>query len=53
MTIASELCARLGKTALEAADYSGFIANRILMPMISEAIFALMEGVDTRERSTA
>ncbi|CAN5889988.1 3-hydroxybutyryl-CoA dehydrogenase [soil metagenome] len=49
MTVASELCAKLGKTALEAADYPGFIANRILMPMINEAIFALMEGVGTAE----
>jgi 3-hydroxybutyryl-CoA dehydrogenase len=49
MTMASELCARLGKTALEAADYPGFIANRILMPMINEAAYALMEGVGTRE----
>ena len=49
MTIATELCTRLGKTALEAADYPGFIANRILMPMINEAIFALMEGVGTAE----
>ena len=49
MTVASELCATLGKTALEAADYPGFIANRILMPMINEAIYALMEGVGTRE----
>jgi 3-hydroxybutyryl-CoA dehydrogenase len=49
MTIATELCTRLGKTALEAADYPGFIANRILMPMINEAIFALMEGVGTPE----
>ena len=49
MTIASELCAQLGKTALEAADYPGFIANRILMPMINEAIFAYMEGVGTAE----
>ena len=40
---------RLGKTAVEAADYPGFIANRILMPMINEAIFALMEGVGTAE----
>jgi 3-hydroxybutyryl-CoA dehydrogenase len=47
MAIASDLCVRLGKTALEAADYPGFIANRILMPMINEAIFALMEGVGT------
>jgi 3-hydroxybutyryl-CoA dehydrogenase len=49
MAIASELCTTLGKTALEAADYPGFIANRILMPMINEAIYALMEGVGTRE----
>jgi 3-hydroxybutyryl-CoA dehydrogenase len=49
MAIASALCAKLGKTALEAADYPGFIANRILMPMINEAIYALMEGVGTAE----
>jgi 3-hydroxybutyryl-CoA dehydrogenase len=49
LTIASDLCTRLGKTALEAADYPGFIANRILMPMINEAIYALMEGVGTAE----
>jgi 3-hydroxybutyryl-CoA dehydrogenase len=47
MRIASELCVALGKTPIEAADYPGFIANRILMPMINEAIFALMEGVGT------
>jgi len=47
MGVASALCATLGKTAMEAADYPGFIANRILMPMINEAIFALMEGVGT------
>jgi 3-hydroxybutyryl-CoA dehydrogenase len=49
MKIASDLCVTLGKTPVEAADYPGFIANRILMPMINEAIFALMEGVGTRE----
>ena len=49
MAVASDLCTKLGKTALEAADYPGFIANRILMPMINEAIFALMEGVGTAE----
>jgi 3-hydroxybutyryl-CoA dehydrogenase len=43
------LVATLGKTAVEAADYPGFIANRILMPMINEAVFALMEGVGTAE----
>src|SRR4051794_33231467 len=49
MRTASELCAALGKTPIEAADYPGFIANRILMPMINEAIFAVMEGVGTPE----
>jgi 3-hydroxybutyryl-CoA dehydrogenase len=49
MQAATALCGRLGKTAIEAADYPGFIANRILMPMINEAIFALMEGVGTAE----
>jgi len=49
MTIASELCGALGKTAVEAADYPGFIANRVLMPMINEAIYALMEGVGTAD----
>ena len=49
MRIASELCTALGKTPIEAADYPGFIANRILMPMINEAIFALMEGVGTAD----
>src|SRR5262245_29630231 len=38
MAIATELSAKLGKTPVEAADYPGFIANRILMPMINEAI---------------
>jgi 3-hydroxybutyryl-CoA dehydrogenase len=47
--IAQRLCERLGKTAVEAADRPGFIANRILMPMINEAVFALHEGVGTRE----
>jgi len=49
MRVASELCAQLGKTAVEAADYPGFIANRVLMPMINEAIYAVMEGVGTPE----
>jgi 3-hydroxybutyryl-CoA dehydrogenase len=46
---ATDLCRALGKTPVEAADYPGFIANRILMPMINEAIFAVMEGVGTPE----
>jgi 3-hydroxybutyryl-CoA dehydrogenase len=49
MKIASDLCVTLGKMPVEAADYPGFIANRILMPMINEAIFAVMEGVGTPE----
>ena len=49
MRIGSELCRRLGKTPVEAADFPGFIANRILMPMINEAIYAVMEGVGTPE----
>ena len=49
LTTASELCVKLGKTPVEAADYPGFIANRILMPMINEAIYAVMEGVGTPE----
>jgi 3-hydroxybutyryl-CoA dehydrogenase len=44
-----DLAKRLGKTAVEAGDFPGFLANRILMPMINEAIFALMEGVGTVE----
>ncbi len=39
----------LGKTPVEAEDYPGFISNRILCPMLNEAIYALMEGVGTRE----
>jgi 3-hydroxybutyryl-CoA dehydrogenase len=49
MKTASDLCARLGKTPVEAADFPGFIANRVLMPMINEAIFAVMEGVGTAD----
>ena len=49
MEIARDLCVKLGKTPVEAADYPGFIANRVLMPMINEAIFAVMEGVGTPE----
>lgn len=43
------LAEKLGKTPVEAQDYPGFISNRILCPMINEAIYALMEGVGTRE----
>ena len=47
MKIASDLCVTLGKTPVEAADFPGFIANRVLMPMLNEAMFAVMEGVGT------
>jgi 3-hydroxybutyryl-CoA dehydrogenase len=42
-------CARLGKTIIVAEDYPAFIVNRILMPMINEAIYALYEGVGSVE----
>jgi 3-hydroxybutyryl-CoA dehydrogenase len=45
----SDLSSKLGKTPLECNDMPGFVANRVLMPMINEAIFALSEGVATRE----
>jgi 3-hydroxybutyryl-CoA dehydrogenase len=44
-----EIAKALGKTPVEVNDYPGFVANRILLPMINEAIFAVMEGVATRE----
>jgi 3-hydroxybutyryl-CoA dehydrogenase len=44
-----ELCKRLGKTAVEVNDYPGFVSNRILMPMINEAVYCVMEGVATQE----
>ncbi|MDA0328479.1 MAG: 3-hydroxybutyryl-CoA dehydrogenase [Gemmatimonadetes bacterium] len=40
-----ELAAELGKTPVEVNDFPGFVSNRVLMPMINEAIFAVMEGV--------
>jgi 3-hydroxybutyryl-CoA dehydrogenase len=49
MQVAVELCTKLGKTPVESADYPGFIANRLLMPLINEAIYAVMEGVGTPE----
>ncbi len=44
-----EVARALGKTPVEVNDYPGFVANRILLPMINEAIFAVMEGVATPE----
>jgi 3-hydroxybutyryl-CoA dehydrogenase len=42
------LCERLGKTPVEVNDFPGFVSNRILMPMINEAVFCLMEGVSAK-----
>jgi 3-hydroxybutyryl-CoA dehydrogenase len=44
-----ELSKNLGKTPVEVNDYPGFVSNRVLMPMINEAIYCLMEGVGTKE----
>jgi 3-hydroxybutyryl-CoA dehydrogenase len=44
-----EVCQQMGKTPVEANDSPGFISNRILCPMINEAIFALQEGIGTPE----
>ncbi len=50
----AEAAVKMGKTTVEAEDYPGFIVNRILMPMINEACFALMEGVgDVEDIDTA
>jgi 3-hydroxybutyryl-CoA dehydrogenase len=40
-----EIARALGKTPVEANDYPGFVSNRVLLPMINEAIFCVMEGV--------
>jgi 3-hydroxybutyryl-CoA dehydrogenase len=42
-------CERLEKTPVEVNDYPGFISNRVLMPMINEAVYCVMEGVATPE----
>jgi 3-hydroxybutyryl-CoA dehydrogenase len=44
-----ELSRAVGKTPVEVSDYPGFVANRILMPMINEAVYCVMEGVGTPE----
>jgi 3-hydroxybutyryl-CoA dehydrogenase len=44
-----QTAAALGKTPVEVNDYPGFVANRVLMPMINEAIFCVMEGVAAPE----
>lgn len=44
-----DLSVRLGKTPVEVRDYPGFVSNRVLMPMINEAVFTLFEGVASKE----
>ncbi len=44
-----EVARSLGKTPVLVRDFPGFVSNRVLLPMINEAVFALMEGVATRE----
>jgi len=44
-----EIAKALGKTPVEVSDSPGFVSNRVLMPMINEAIFCVMEGVATPE----
>jgi len=44
-----ELARRMGKTPISCNDYPGFVSNRVLMPMINEAVETLREGVATRE----
>ena len=44
-----ELSEKLGKTPLDCKDFPGFISNRVLMPMINEAVYCLHEGIATRE----
>jgi 3-hydroxybutyryl-CoA dehydrogenase len=48
-TKVKELAEQLGKVPVECNDSPGFVSNRVLMPMINEAIYALYEGVATRE----
>jgi 3-hydroxybutyryl-CoA dehydrogenase len=47
--VVRELATRLGKTPVEVNDAPGFVSNRVLMPLINEAAFAVMEGVATPE----
>jgi 3-hydroxybutyryl-CoA dehydrogenase len=44
-----ELTNKLGKIPVEVNDFPGFVSNRVLMPMINEAVYCLMEGVGTKE----
>ena len=44
-----DLAGRMGKTPIFCNDFPGFVANRVLMPMLNEAMYAVMEGVGTPE----
>lgn len=44
-----DVCRKLGKTPVEVNDSPGFVSNRVLMPMVNEAVYCLMEGVGTKE----
>jgi 3-hydroxybutyryl-CoA dehydrogenase len=43
------VCRKLGKTPVQVNDSPGFVSNRVLMPMVNEAIYCLMEGIATKE----
>ena len=47
--VVHDLAVKLGKTPAEVNDFPGFVSNRVLMPMVNEAIYCLMEGVGTKE----
>jgi len=47
--VVMDIAREMGKTPVEVSDYPGFVANRVLMPMINEAVFCFMEGVATAE----
>jgi 3-hydroxybutyryl-CoA dehydrogenase len=49
LAFVTETSKELGKVPVTVQDYPGFISNRVLMPMINEAVYCLMEGVATRE----
>ena len=49
MVLVMDVARELGKTPVEVSDYPGFVANRVLMPMINEAAFCVMEGVAAAE----
>jgi 3-hydroxybutyryl-CoA dehydrogenase len=49
LQVTKRLSEMLGKTPVEVNDYPGFVSNRVLMPMINEAVYCLMEGVGSAE----